>query len=205
MESNPVQSKQIKNIDVDFKCLLDCDCRSCKSLDEVLQLIIDKLCANNIDLTKLEYACLNEPDTVQELIQEIINRLDCSVTPLGVEPGPGTSLPPDTFTNLDLCSDDNWACSINTPYECLTIRNSLSNPTNTPGIRDVVQSILKRMMSQQKEIKRLCAENTALKSRLDLLEAKVNQIQENCCNTTLINRIVSVEATLSHVQQTCCQ
>lgn len=205
MQSNPIQSSQIQNIDVDFKCLLDCDCRSCKSLDEILQLIIDKLCANNIDISKLELACLNEPDNVQELIQEIINRLDCSNTELGVDPGPGTSLPPDTFLNLDLCSDDNWACSINTPYECLTIRNGLGNPTNTPGIRDVVQSILKRMMSQQKEIKRLCAANTALENRLNLLESKLNQIQENCCNTTLINRIVYLESTLVTLQQTCCQ
>ncbi len=204
MQSNPVHSNQINGLNLDFKCLLDCDCSSCKSLNDVFQLLIDKACKNDVKLEELTYSCFSEPDTLQQLIQELINRVDCNTEPLGVDPSPGTSLPPDTFIGLDLCNGDNWACSINTPSECIQIRNDLGVPVNNPTIRDVIQSIFKRLMSQQREIKRLCDENTQLKSRISLLESEVGQIKENCCNTTLLNKITFLESAIIGIQQNCC-
>ncbi len=204
MQSNPIHSNQISNIDVDFKCILDCDCRSCKSLNEVLQLIINKVCENNVDLNALQLGCLDTPDSLQELIQDLVSRVDCSIAPLGTDPGPGTSLPEDSFLGLDTCNPDLWTCLAGSPLDCLIIKNEAGTQVNNPNIREVVQSIIKRMLAYQKQIKLLCTENTTLKSRLSAIELKLSQIETNCCNTTLVNRINYLESSVSVIQNTCC-
>ena len=199
--SNPINSNQIVGLDIDLKCLINCDCKDCKSLNEILQLIVDKLCKDEIKIEDLDTRCLDGSLTSnQQLIQSIINKLDCSTSstdsttptnPLGLD-----------ISGLNLCDDDLWACNNTTP--CLFVKDSCGNPVSNYTIKDVLQTIIKRLLSYQKAIKALCDENEALKTRLNNLELRLTNIENNCCNTSLVNRITLLESSVTTIQTNCC-
>lgn len=199
--SNPINSNQIVGLDLDLKCLINCDCNDCKSLNEILQLLIDKLCKDAIDIDKLDIRCLSGSLTTnQQLLQSIINKLDCSTSSTDTT-NPNNTLDLDV-TGLNLCDDDLWACNNFTP--CLFIKDSCGNPVTKYTIKDVLQTIIKRLLAYQKAIKSLCDENTALKARLDALELRLNTIETNCCNTSLVNRVSLLESSVQTIQNNCC-
>ena len=199
--SNPINSNQIVGLDLDFKCLISCDCKDCKSLNEILQLVIDKICKDEIKIDKLDKRCLTGSLTTnQELIQSIINKLDCSIPSSPIDSVNSNNTL--DISGLNFCDDDLWACDNTTP--CLFVKDSCNNPVTNYGIKDVLQTLIKRILAYQKAIKSLCDENTILKNRLDSLELRLSAIENNCCNTTLINRLSIVESSVLEIQNNCC-
>lgn len=198
--SNPINVNQLVGIDVDLKCLVPCNCGECKKLNEILQLLIDDSCKDKIDFEKIDWRCLTKQTSTQELIQEIIRHIDCSTSSSSSSTTPSDSEP--DISGLNLCDSDLWTCSYSD--NCLPIKDNCNNSVVKPKVKDVLQSIIKRILSIQKQLISNCNTITQLEQKIAAMELKINQIESNCCNTTLLNRVTMLESQIIHIQETCC-
>lgn len=144
-----IPAGQIVDVNIDTDCL-DVEC---KTLNNVLQAIVDRLC--DTELPSLDFKCLPQATTLQGLLQSIINRL-CE------EPEPTVT----TFS-LSFCQTDTWNCG-----------NTACIPSQT-NLNDTVQALIARVNRLSQVISTQCTQIANLQSQIDQLTLQVNNL--DCC------------------------
>ena len=168
MTTNPISANQIVDVNIDLKCL-EVDC---KTLPNVLQAVVDKVCETVTDsneFTPLDFKCLDAVTTQTAFNQEVVDKL-CELEESG---GPNAPV-----CNLNYCASDNWDCQ--NRDTCLIVTNPC-NPT-TVTTCDVLQAMIKRMVAQGDVIIDLCSRVTTLESRVNTIQTQLTIIQTTCCN-----------------------
>ncbi len=207
--SNPIPSSQVVDINVDWTCGVE---PACATLDNVLQAIITEVCTKEdiIDLNDLTFdTCFNNnvvPSNTTELLQAIVDdivTLNC----------PDVEAPDVDISGLNLCDTDGWNCG--TLLQCLFITDNCGNPVVSYTLKELVQTMIKRMLAYQVEICALEDRIETLETNYTTLLSRMDVIEATCCNITLIDRIVVVEdaintpttgvlGRLDTIEATCC-
>jgi hypothetical protein len=149
-----------------------------------------------------------ESNRVQDVLQAIINKI-CNVTP-GCPDCPTDSTTTTVggtivdFTGINLCLPDTWSTSSSNC--CITPIEAGVELTNT----EVVQALTSRIVSLSTLAKEQAALIEALTSRLDTLEATVNDC--DCCRVSdveaqvaaITGQIVSINSQITTINSNCC-
>ena len=181
--TNPIPANQVVDVDIDLKCLDEGGGNNCgNTLKYVLQKIVDKIGDNLCGLEDLDFKCLTESDNLPDILQSIINKLDCSNTSggSGVGTGTGTTTVNGSsvvLTGLTNCTTDNFSCSSATG--CLTITDPCNHTSVT--LQFVIQTLINRIVAQSNIIKTLCERMTGLQLQIDTINLRIDALR-NCCD-----------------------
>lgn len=162
MVSNPISSNQVVDVPIDLGCLNV----ECKDLNSILGAIVDKIC-NPIDLSSLNFDCLDEVDNQLDLYQQIIDKVcEAPVSP-GITFTPGV---------LEYCSTDSWVCGDD---PCLTVENSC-DPGNIT-LENVLQALISRQQALSVQVSSICDQITTINNQISALESRVTTLENTCC------------------------
>ena len=169
----------------------------CSSFKADLELFLKDYCTSRIQVSTLNKKCLSA-STNQELIQAIINKLDCSE-----DTGSGTGNTTSTnidVSNINFCSRDNWDCpDCFSCDDCLIIKDAQGNPVANYSIKDLFQNYIRRINSLQKKICDLNVKLAAQQTQINSLLTRVTLIEDNCCNTTLVSSIQALNSRVNSI------
>ncbi len=170
MVNTPISANQVIDVPIELNCLEV----PCKTLPNVLQAIVDKLCVAAPDLSTLDFRCVvptTAPVDLLGVLQGIINVLPCDVDPVPPTSNDGV------ITGLTGCTPDSWDCS--DADACISLANVCNPGVVTVSV--VLQALLNRNVSYGNAIKLLCAQVAALQSQISTLQLQVTTIQTTCC------------------------
>ncbi len=189
--NNPVSIKQILD-SFDLGCIQR-PTGTCNTFKNDLELFVKDYCKNRIDISTLNKKCLTA-STNQELIQELINKVDCSGSSSSTT-NPSSDI---DVSNINFCGTDNWECpDCFSCDDCLVIRNAQGNVITNYTIKDLFQSYIKRINSLQKKICVLNANLITQQAQINSLLNRVTLIEDNCCNTTLVSSMQVLNSKLN--------
>jgi hypothetical protein len=169
MITNPISANQVIDVAIDDKCL---DI-TCKTLPNVLQAIVDKICEDEADYSTLDFGCVESASSLTGVLQNILNAITCD------EGGSGGQTTPNNLeiTGLTPCTTDNWNCS-NTDA-CFDLGNVCD-----PGVVTVklaLQKLINRNVAYGNVIKSLCSQISDLQQQINVINLTVTNIQTSCC------------------------
>lgn len=174
MVTNPLSANQIVDVPVDLKCLTV----NCPTLPNVLQAIIDNACETEEGLDGLDLRCVVSADrSLQNVLQGIINALDCSGGGGGGGGSTSTDVSLSQITGLNNCTTDNWDCS--SANACFTLTDPCNPGTIT--LRFLIQMLIDRNVAYGNTIKTLCARVSTLESQIATIQTQITTIQTSCC------------------------
>lgn len=173
--ANPISANQVVDVAIDKKCLPI----TCFNLPNVLQALVDKVCAEGPDYTDLDLKCTRPTTlTLIDILQGIIDELPCD--PI-VPPVPGSPGYPNAtgyqVNNITNCTTDNWDCgSLNA---CFNLTDPCNPTVLTVG--HLFQILIDRNVAYGNVIKTLCTQIASLQSQVNTIQLTVNTIQTTCC------------------------
>jgi hypothetical protein len=175
----------------------------CRNLKDDIQAVINDYCAfktGTVDVNTLNKGCLTFTST-EAMYQAILNYLCALPTSAG-------NLTIDV-SGLNVCDPDTWTTS--TVSNCLFMLDACGNPISTYTIKEIIQIIIRRIISLELVVKAQQKSIQDLQDSLNDLTSVVNNILANCCNVTLVSqiaalnsRITTAESNITTIQTTCC-
>lgn len=184
----PISVTQIQDTILDLKCLTpDCHKPQCRDLNTDIQTLINAFCEERFDIDKVSQQCFNET-SLEKLLSAIIAQVCItSETPV-------FDLTEHYIQNVNLCNSDNWDLTKN---NCIVLLDYAGNPLTQYTIIDIVQLVIKRIMSLQEIIRAQNALIENLQTQINNQQSQLQNVIDNCCNISVLASIQSINSRLT--------
>lgn len=184
----PISVTQIQDTILDLKCLTpDCNSHQCRDLNTDIQTLINAFCEERFDIDKVSQKCFNET-SLEKLLSAIITQV-CTTSEAQV-----FDLSTHYITNINLCNSDNWNID---KSNCILLLDYAGNLLTQYTIIDIVQLVIKRIMSLQEIIRTQDALIQNLQTQINNQQSQIQNVIDNCCNISVLASIQSINSRLT--------